>query len=173
MRRCLSGFTLIELIVVIVILGILAVTVAPKFIDLQSDARIATLNGVKAAMQSTATMVFGKSILKSQEKSNSTKLSLSSIGDIAIKYGYPIASENGIIASLDISAVKTTDGSKVCQPIADEEWCYYIEKESTATTQGEIHVFPVGMNYDSCGIVYSDSTKFGEMPKIEMVQVGC
>ena len=48
----------------IVILGILAVTAAPKFIDLQSDARKAALQGLKGAMSSAAQMVKGKAILQ-------------------------------------------------------------------------------------------------------------
>lgn len=58
-----QGFTLIELIIVIVILGILAVTAAPKFIDLQSDARIATLNGIKGAIEGANTMTRGYATL--------------------------------------------------------------------------------------------------------------
>ena len=51
-RTTQAGFTMIELIVVIVILGILAATALPKFIDLSSDARASALKGVVGTMGS-------------------------------------------------------------------------------------------------------------------------
>ena len=58
-----SGFTLIELIVVIVILGILAVSAAPRFINLQSDARAATLKALMGAVKSANSMILGKAVI--------------------------------------------------------------------------------------------------------------
>ena len=49
-----SGFTLIELIMVIVILGILSAFALPKFADLGNDARIASLEGLSGALKSAA-----------------------------------------------------------------------------------------------------------------------
>lgn len=61
-----KGFTLIELVVVIVILGILAVTAAPKFIDVSADARKSVMKAVKGSIESAVSMAQSKALINNQ-----------------------------------------------------------------------------------------------------------
>lgn len=95
-----AGFTLIELVIVIIILGILAVTAAPKFLNLQDDAKMAAADGVFSGVRSAMQLVYSKSALEGKEKAEKTSTPTPYVGSaggrVATHFGYPTAAWLGI-----------------------------------------------------------------------------
>jgi len=141
-----NGFTLIELVVVIVILGILAATAAPKFIDLTGDAKKSVIQGVQGSVNSAINMVHAKALV-SNEAGSTGEVKIN--GEFyALIWGYPTRAGAGTPDGTTGKGwgieklIELEDGSKITYTSADGDF-----EHSDAQTA------------DSCKVTYSNATE--------------
>lgn len=117
MKKQQSGFTLIELIIVVVILGILAVTAAPRFLDLTDEANTAARAGVQGAIQAAADTARAQFLVTNGADADTattgTQVSVDGTfvtvdNDDAFADGYPTADVAGIGNAVTLSSQWST-----------------------------------------------------------------
>ncbi len=130
MSKYQRGFTLIELIVVIVILGILAATALPRFVSLQSDARAASMKGVAGSMRAAVELVRGKWLVTGSTGAATVTLTDGTTVDVGTgtgaNAGVPLATATGIdrAAGLSVSQYTCTGSApRSCTPVGGPAAC--------------------------------------------------
>ena len=156
MNKKQAGFTLIELVMVIVILGILSAFALPRFADLTGNARTASIEGLAGALKSAAAIAHAQQLADGTADNANVTLEGAAVTMID---GYPTANAAGITVAANIDAndyAVDGGGAAVGNTIS-----YYLETDELGTgavgdrcrveyTAANAGIYTVAIDTDEC-----------------------
>ena len=152
----------------IVILGVLAVTATPKFIDISSEANKSVLESMGGTILSASKLVYGKSIIQSVESQVLANIDIDSDGDndVEVIYGYPSGDRtNGIANVVELG----------------NDWAYgdrfdggaFIVTRSSAVGFSGVTNNNIPITQANCYLTYTPPTRVGLLPTVTYTTNDC
>lgn len=162
MRNMHKGFTIVELIIVIIILGILAVVASPRFIDASSDARSASVQAFAGALRDGLKIVYAKSMIQGKNTGYQIiDINADNTGDVTVIQGYPRVAHSCSLFMGGLQYWFNTQIDTSCTPDPNANW-------SGRATQHAFEFFPVGFSSTSenCFVRYESSVAFNSSTRL-------
>jgi MSHA pilin protein MshA len=167
-----KGFTLIELIIVIVVLGILAVTAAPQFINFSGDARASALKGMEGSVKGAMQLTYSKAAIEGVESDEDATVDVKGT-TVELAYGYPVAT---VTTTGNGNIIDVLDGS-FADGALTSDWVYIVDATSVSIAQSstfsEAPTTTALLQASNCYIVYNEATDENTPATVSVTDTDC